>query len=195
MQLQYISRQGSTRGGSQQQQQQHIHPMIIQSRSTDSQLDVESYHSQKMKQSIRMVSATTDTIATNTPSFSSLQSSKSGKDITSFFRRTNPSFNDSSESSTSSLMSKENWNDYTSFTKPTKRIRRSQDIFRSVTATTTITTGTPEVEQEMNKRSKFGTIYDTHKNDLWIQRSYAFDEDEESDDDEINNDDCVVEPP
>ena len=139
----------------QEQYQLLQHPMIVQSRSTDSQLDVESsilYASQSMKHKENLDQ--TDTITTS--SSLSLNHHKSNVAVSSFFSRTHPSLlNDSSESSSHSssssssvlVKSKEQNMDISSATKPTAtlnnsktgatnvRRRRSQDIFQATRLT------------------------------------------------------------
>ena len=177
------------------------HPMIVQSRSTDSQLDVESsnlYSTMKYRNNADGNQKSCNVM------------------VPSFFNRTHPSLlSESSESSSSSSsisiqQSKENIdcrNSEAASTKATttaanhkmmtvanQRRRRSQDIF-SRTAPSPIArdesddndTDDDDDDRNIAKRSKCDVeIYDTHANGLWIQRSYAFEEEEDDDCDDLH---------
>ena len=185
------------------------HPMIVQSRSTDSQLDVESsnlYSSMKYQ-----------TTPNGTNTAMNPKSSDTTAVVPSFFNRTHPSlYNESSESSSSSstsisiVPSKESTDvrsyDVITESNRTKasvtnfRRRRSQDIFTSAVQSrdsmSTCDQGNDngkdeddsddddddddDDERNFSKRGKWDAdTLDTHGNGLWIQRSYAFDEDDD----------------
>ena len=181
------------------------HPMIVQSRSTDSQLDVDSYNFYSNGESMKR------------KDHDNTLSHKSNVTVPSFFNRTHPVLlNESSESSSSSSssvtmiqQSKENIDCRISVAPSTKttekenkltvanlRRRRSQNISTPTPrVTTTSDTNGDESDNDTDddddddddhnfaKRSKWDVeMYNTHDNGLWIQRSYAFDDDSDDDD-------------
>jgi hypothetical protein len=129
--------------------QQHPHPMIAPSQSTDSQLDVESYLNKNRNEILYQTTASATIV-------SSSASTKTSSVSHSFFRRTNPPLNDSSESSSSQEL--ENL-------RSSPRINRSKDIFRFPLTTSS-------------------ARHETLERDFWIQRSNAFDDDDDDDDDD-----------
>ena len=189
------------------------HPMIVQSRSTDSQLDVDSYNFYSNGESMKRKDHDNTSL-----------SHKSSVTVPSFFNRTHPVLlNESSESSSSSSssvtmiqQSKENIDCRISVAPSTKttekenkltvanlRRRRSQNIFTPTprVITTSDTNGDEsdndtddddDDDQNFAKRSKWDVeMYNTHDNGLWIQRSYAFDDDSDDDADDDRLDENV----
>jgi hypothetical protein len=131
------------------------HPMILQSQSTDSQLDVKSYTSKKSHKSTKQ----------------KIESPTESPPSHRFLQRTNPSsVNDSSESSTSQDL--ENL-------VPAKRPKCAREIFRSSppNAAASSPRSVSDAFQRLLSRSD--------DDNVWIQRCNAFDEEDEDEVNEV----------